>query len=419
MSKREYIVKETNKYVTYRIFKRLLKHPHKQEIRNFLIVNLTVAKNGKWFSFASFNKNGLKKRRTFYCKNGTLINAGDRNYTVDFLCNIDNIFKIGTRARFSKYTQQKTNRVLKNIFPEIKVKDNTIQFLTDYMFKSPAFEQIKDLSDAPSYYPSRYVLYGLSKLRKQLKKSQNIKDFLRRSIGVSGKKTVKLFCNDLMQVSNIAQLSKIKKYISHGVVNDVLSRRYYIAEDISIIKKILKLKPDLAGDLLQPKNRHYLLHICQLIKSLDRTLYTITIEDLQGNTKKIHDNLSYILTKQRTKNVEYEDWFKPIETNDMLIRCPKDKHEVIEWGSEMKHCIAGFTESHMRGSMIVCGVFENNELKWNLSMRPSNDGYLITQFLGKINKEPPKEFLVKTVAIMQKRGIVSKKQQLSTIWGYK
>ena len=412
---KEYAIKETKKYTTWRIYKRLIKRHGK--ISSYVIVNLSVAHDRRSFYFtritpgawaaANFENYHFKLTKNNVLVTHKLTPDGVINNTISSIRYIGRLFSL-TRP-FSKYTQRKINRILKRVFPEIKIKDDTIDFLMSRLYDhSVLYNEFKDHLDL------------CHNIRKHIAKSKTIKELSHKCVGLRGKKLIKILATNPEFIKTLAQLSKIKKFISHGVMNNVID--YYVDNQPYCsmhiheeMKRLLEFKPAWINDITDRKKQYLMGDICRLMGNLEE--YEFSEDDFKGSINDVHDRLTIILKKQKQKNYPCDEYFPPIVEDNFMICLPKDTHEIISWGHIMGHCIGGYTKSHRTGFEIVGAVVKDNEMIANFSMNKSGEKYKIIQLLGKHNTHLPIEDFFKVIDMLEKNDILDE-QDYTKIWGF-
>lgn len=420
---KEYVIREGKRYTTWRIYKRLIKVGGK--IESYVIVNLSVSHDRKRFYFTKITPNGSQPYYENYyfrlTKNGVLVsykevNDGMMINTQNKIYTVSRLFS--NKRPFSRYTQRKINRILKTVFPELKIKNNTIEFLHSRLHNhSPMYKQFMEV----------IYLGRCGSIRKQIAESKSVKELCYKCIRLKGKKVVKALIEHPKFLQQMAELSKIKRYLSHGVVNNIIdlcieSCRYHINIH-SEMNVLLKFRPKWVN-YITDINKHYNLYdICRMINSIED--HEFTQDDFKGSIEEVHDRLSIMVNKQRYKNYECEEYFPPMKDGDLLIELPKDTHEILSWGSMMGHCIGSYTHSHRSKREIVGAVKKGNKIVANFSMIPlpivypeKHHRWSLRQLLGKGNQTLPEDLFDKVLEIFERHDILSKEQDYTKIWGY-
>lgn len=401
---KEYVVKDTLEYTTYRVYKRLIKAGGK--IIGYHIVNLTVSKKGDRFSFSMLKNNRRPLNVNFYVKNNSIrsFSLNGRNSFIQDICTLQRLF---FRYRFSKYTQRKINRVLKNIFPDIKVKDHTQTFLLKYNFNSHIFDDI---------YRSG-LISRLSPILKDVVKSKTIKDLVKRATGVCGKKTLKYFYKDIHYLRTLPDFKMIKTCLTHGDINNILKSgrfNYYCRVVNNELAKIIRKNKTLIRNLSDNSySTHLFIDTGNVLKSLKDSGYTLQADDYKGNILEVHDKLSNIQRKQKVVNTKFKQYFENFSVDQYEVRLPEDTHTLVEWGDIMHNCVASYKNSHKSGVTKVLGIFEDDKLKYNVSIRNRR----IEQFFGKCNKTVPYEIIHKVFDGLVERSLIYK-HDINEIYGY-
>lgn len=426
---KEFVVKETQNYTTWRIYKRI--HKVNGKVCRYTIVNLSVSHDRKRFYFSKITPGTIHRgdfQNYFFRINnkGTLISysVGGERIKIDTHVKLKHLsLNLIRKKHFSKYTMRKINRILKQVFPKLKVKDNTEQFLISYLYNnSPVYEQFKDAVFLEEY----------TNIREDIAKSKDIKELCYRATKLKGKKLVKFVAQEKGAISVLSQLKKIKKHLNHGFVNNLLDSnqfRLYIPAQLSTV---LKFRPKWLNDLINLEKGRLINDICYQMSQIKEHKYTE--EDFRGPLESVHDHISKILLKETHKNHELEEHFKPMKRDDITISLPKDTHEIISWGKLMGHCIGGYTDRHRYGTELVGAVCRNGEMIANFSMTPETKyitedfngeinysgiekKYRIRQLLGKRNQYLSPELFLKIIDMMESHDILVK-QDYSQIWGY-
>lgn len=120
--------------------------------------------------------------------------------------------------------------------------------------------------------------------------------------------------------------------------------------------------------------------------------------------KELHDKISRdyneIKTEEANRPFEFteEEWkLHGYKIGNVEIVLPSEASVVVDWGKQLKHCIASYTEGMARKDYLLLGVKVNGKLLYTLQVyttnltdanNPEQKRYKITQFYGYRNAKP-------------------------------
>ncbi len=122
----------------------------------------------------------------------------------------------------------------------------------------------------------------------------------------------------------------------------------------------------------------------------------INIRDVTDVTT-LHNNLSKTLTLLRHKPVDntnkaYDSLKEFIADNPVIfdkysLVIPRSSVDMIEWGTEQKHCIASYTHQINNTAHVYLGVKDNNTKQWlgHMQVTKSGSAWIVNQFYGRQN----------------------------------
>lgn len=104
--------------------------------------------------------------------------------------------------------------------------------------------------------------------------------------------------------------------------------------------------------------------------------------------KELHDHLAREESRLRTDNFPIPvhplvAQFEGHEIGGMTVHFPTSSHELVDWGSAMRNCIAGYAEEARRGECQLMSLFRDGKMVYNIMLDPR--GERIEQFYGPCN----------------------------------
>lgn len=245
-------------------------------------------------------------------------------------------------------------------------------------------------------------------------KRASVKESIRAYCGFGGKKLI----STLLQYPEHEQKQKLdvikfmRKYLTFGEI-DIARIRYFNAgstvlkefldKNPTLFKKFLMQNPPVLPvkekrDPLDPTEVLYqspswllsdTIHLYQTISATDIDLESTDLafsraKDLQ----KYHDALAVFQRKLRDKKVDFQQWdFDGSKIGDFTLEVCKDSHQLIEWGTYMGNCVTSYRNRIVNNEMIMCGLFKDDKLVYNLSFHIMPNGKIrIDQLNCRYNK---------------------------------
>lgn len=134
----------------------------------------------------------------------------------------------------------------------------------------------------------------------------------------------------------------------------------------------------------------------------------ITIPDKVQTWKFVHDEISRQYRKLGQEDYEFN--LKPnvkklhgIQVDNETIVVPHTRHELIDWGTKMNNCIAGYHSQFNQGHTILLGVKEGEEIKYNIEITNGQ----VRQFMKNRNVQAPKEVIEKFIKVFIEHKLVN------------
>ncbi len=165
--------------------------------------------------------------------------------------------------------------------------------------------------------------------------------------------------------------------------------------EIKIIRKILSNYSSQRVKTLVSKalEKNYIRDTVMSWKKLKEENVEIILPKDAKSFKEIHDYLACEVRKLMVQNRQipirgsYEQIIDRPLKNGLSIKWAHDTHTVVDWGIQQNHCLAGYADAARIGQYDVLGVFQENKLKYCISVKRG----VLDQFRGRFNCNPEEE----------------------------
>jgi hypothetical protein len=136
--------------------------------------------------------------------------------------------------------------------------------------------------------------------------------------------------------------------------------------------------------------------------------------DFRG-LKELHDHISRLYRNLKDKDFQIEvtercasvEKIPVSEKFPAEIVFPRSRYQLNDWGHDLSHCIASYSERARRKELLLIGVVNEGKLLYTLEVDKS--GRLV-QFRGKHNASAPKEHQEPVMEFLSKNGITGERR---------
>jgi hypothetical protein len=237
-------------------------------------------------------------------------------------------------------------------------------------------------------------------------KKPSVKESIRSYCGFSGKKFLaKLFqLSEHRQMEVLDTIRMFRRHLTFGEIHTTIHPIMGVGLKTKL-KPLIGVNPAFFKNIFigkdtdnaQDKTTFALSfspwRVDDTIKMYTEIANTIDIEATPlalSKAKKLneyHDQLANYHAKLRYQNVP----FKPLEFDgeelgEFTIRTCKDSHELIEWSTYMGNCVSSYRSEIIAGRVVMCGLFKDGDLVYNLSLTPVGKKFRIQQLNCRYNK---------------------------------
>lgn len=199
-----------------------------------------------------------------------------------------------------------------------------------------------------------------------------------------------------LKANKDARRHYVKLPIRPGFRNMTMNQRKAVVDymcvpnnDLYFVEDLLKFASDLPKETVQK------------VKMKPSTLYDAHIQLSRELTKVKTDNTTIKPTRlaQRISEIDWSD-------TGFTMEPAKTAHQIIDWGTEMNHCIGSYTRSAESGTYTLTGLYRDGKLFGNAMFEKRS----CVQIFGKNNQYLPDEVLK---AVIEKLDNISFKNS----WG--
>lgn len=232
-------------------------------------------------------------------------------------------------------------------------------------------------------------------------KSPSVKKSIKSYCGFAGKKFLSdlLAHNEGIQRGKLDTIRLLRKHLTFG---EIEVSKVKLLPKIEGLKNLIDLNPkffkkclmtDLPVDPVRPWENpffHYFADTVvmyrQLAKSVDIESTPVALSRAK-NLKEYHDALAIFHRKMKAENLPFDEYdFSGSKLGDFTIKVCKDSHELIEWSTYMGNCVSSYRERILDGKIIMCGLFRDGVLAYNLSLRKIGKKFHIDQLNNRYNR---------------------------------
>jgi hypothetical protein len=242
------------------------------------------------------------------------------------------------------------------------------------------------------FIPDRPICYLHPFYSNCFKNANGINHILKRISGTSGK-TVKNFLKDkkispyvvflyCRLFKGILPLESIAKIINEN--KDFSHYRLFLTKKTRAFFK--KFHKDTILKFLNNKDYDNILY--DTLFQYNKYKSSIILPE-SNNIREIHDDMARQIRCLQHKNVifrseQIQKALKGLEIGSLRFEVPTDSEKLLEYGKKMSNCIYTYKDQVANGSVIILGIYDKDELKYNISIKNNK----IQQFYGKYNRDP-------------------------------
>lgn len=391
-NRKEYVVCDNEKGRIWRISKKLCRIKRGRGFRYVAkTLDIHIFEGRFYLKWSSIGESKSEKRRiSFKVKNGKVIpylvkglGAGQIpiRYTYEPLLYLKEIKK-GVNA--------KINRVLNK------------EYGLKYKIGVPFYKNVLKVA-----FPHYLDFYPDPKLEMaKVITKPSIKKSIKSYCGFAGKKLLAdlLAYPEFVQKNKLDTIKFLRKHLTFGEIDIPQVQTLPKTAKQSEIKKLVDLNPQffkkyLLRDNDQKNPNHptwntplymYLPDTIRMYisiaKFVDIESTTLSLAKAK-NLKEYHDSLAKYHRKMQTENLPFDEYdFSDSEVGDFTIKVCKDSHELIEWSTYMGNCVSSYRERILDGKIIMCGLFRDGVLAYNLSLRKIGKKFHIDQLNSRYNR---------------------------------
>jgi len=425
-NRKEYVLCENEKGRIWRISKRLCRIKHGAGFRFISkVLHLHTTENRFWFKWSNISTTTtVQGTVSFSIKDGkikiTTKNKGSYNCSYTQLAIFNNL---------GQKVNAKINRVLNKEFGlkfkigkpfYINVLNQRYPLYTT-LYKSPTFHMVKVFKKA------------------------SVKESIRSYCGFGGKKLI----SNLLQYSEYEQKQKLdiikflRKHLTFGEI-DVARVRYvdladttkeFLDKNPTLFKKFLmqdhpvppadkKKDPlDFSDIIIIRTDAPYVASwvLADTIQTYQAITHNGDI-DLEStdlafskakDLQKYHDDLAAFHRKLRDPKVDFQRYdFDGAKIGDFTVEVCKDSHQLIDWSTYMSNCVSSYRSRILDGDIAMCGLFKDDKLVYNLSLRVTPEGKIrLDQLNNRYNKGYDKGNLALVETFIQEQNRVLSRQK--------
>jgi len=235
------------------------------------------------------------------------------------------------------------------------------------------------------------------------------KEMVKIATGSKGKKTVKLFAENIetFKTTRVFELAKNKGLVPLETPKQApyrkLLRNFEQDSRIRLVKEVHDTTRVVG--LVRDTVKFYSEHPCEIPRNLKPCWHDL-------------HNYIYRQHQKRIRPVEefkYEDKILGIHgacEDNLSIRLPQNSHDLIDWGNELSHCVGSYGSMVAQKRCTIFGVFKEEKIKYCLQVT----GRKVVQFRGKHNCSPEKEDSEKVIRVLKERGLVDVSENEPAFW---
>lgn len=148
--------------------------------------------------------------------------------------------------------------------------------------------------------------------------------------------------------------------------------------------------------------------ISDALRQWEEFPHKIQIPKTVKNWEHVHNEISRQYRKLGEEDYEFKihPKLKLIhghKVEDAEIIVPHTRHELIDWGTKMNNCIAGYHRSFNSGQTVLLGIRKGNELLYNIEIRNKR----ILQFMANRNQRADEEIVSRWETVFKQFGLVA------------
>lgn len=386
-NRKEYVVCDNDKGRIWRISKRLCRIKHGAGFRFVAkTLDLHIFKDRFYLKWSNIRETTSENRRvSFKIKSGRLVPYTKTNLGPNHLSYRSTYNPVLSLKDLKKGVNAKINRVLNK------------EYGLKFKIGAPFYKNVIRLA-FPHYldlYPDPEMLMA------KVIKSPSVKKSIKSYCGFSGKK----FLSELLAHSETTQRGKLdtvrllRKHLTFG---EIEVAKIKLLPKIEGLKKLIDLNPkffkkclmsDLPVDPIRTWENpffHYFADTVVMYRQLARSIHlesTPLALSRAKNLKEYHDSLAIYYRKMKTENLPFSEYdFHGSQIGDFTIKVCKDSHELIEWSTYMENCVSSYRERILDGKIVMCGLFKEDKLIYNLSLRKVGKKFSIDQLNNRYNR---------------------------------
>lgn len=386
-NRKEYVVCDNEKGRIWRISKRLCRIKSGNGFRYIArVLDLHIFKDSFFLKWSNIGESiSIKRKTSFRIKNGKMVSYVTTGLGTAGIPVRSTYAPLLTLSDLKKGANAKINRVINK------------EYGLKFKIGVPFYKNVIRLN-----FPHYVDLYPKPTLEMaKVMTKPSVKKSIKSYCGFSGKK----FLSDLLADNETTQrgrLDTIKLLRKHLTFGEIDVKKIRLLPKIEGLKKLIDLNPkffkkcligDLPKDPIRVWENPFFQYFADTVSMYRQVARSIDVESTPvalsraKNLKEYHDSLAIYHRKMKTENLPFEKYeFHGSQMGDFTIKVCKDSHELIEWSTYMGNCVSSYQDRILDGKIVMCGLFKEDKLVYNLSLRKIGKKFSIDQLNNRYNR---------------------------------